>query len=38
MGDERCKQKIRKPAGRDESRMGSWESVFALSLEKWARY
>ena len=38
MGDERCKQKSRKPAGRDESRMGSWESVFALSLEKWARY
>ena len=38
MRDERCKQNIRKSAGRDESRMGSWESVFWLSLERWAGY
>ena len=38
MRDERCKQNIRKSAGRDESRMGSWESVFWLSLARWVGY
>ena len=38
MRDERCKQSLRNPAGGDESKMVSYESILGLSLGKWAGY
>ena len=38
MRDERRKQSLRNPAGRDESRMVSRECVLGMSLGEWAGY